>query len=209
MGCLLAPHWKTDQHPRNTCPITMCGFDHFSFLAPYYERLIPPGSRQKLLELLALSPNLCVLDAGGGTGRVAQIVKTFVSQVVVADISLGMLRETVVKDGLHSVNTATECLPFVAESFDRIVMVDALHHVVSQIHTAQEMWRVLKPGGWIVIEEPDIRTLPVKLIALGEKLLLMRSHFLAPVQIAELFNFPHAQVNIDSERDNAWIVIKR
>jgi ubiquinone/menaquinone biosynthesis C-methylase UbiE len=184
-------------------------FDHFSFIAPHYDRLIPLGSRKKMLELLALSPQHRVLDAGGGTGRVARMLQEFVRHVVVADISLGMLREVPREDKLLPVNSQVEYLPFADESFDRVVMVDALHHVTNQEKTAQDMWRVLKPGGWIVIEEPDIRTFAVKLLALGEKLLLMRSHFLAPGRIAGLFKFPSVKTNMHAENNNAWIVIKR
>ncbi len=57
-------------------------------------------------------------------------------------------------------------------------MVNALHHVCNQQETVNELWRTLQPGGRIVIEEPDVRTFAVKLFALGEKLALMRSHFL-------------------------------
>jgi ubiquinone/menaquinone biosynthesis C-methylase UbiE len=184
-------------------------FDHFSFLAPYYDRFIPLGSRQKLLELMALSPQHRVLDAGGGTGRVARMLREYVRQVVVADISLGMLREVLSKGRMLPVNSPVEYLPFADESFDRVVMVDALHHVIDQKKTAQEMWRVLKPGGCIVIEEPDIRTFAAKLIALGEKLLLMRSHFLTPGRIAGLFTFPSAKTNMHAENNNAWIIIER
>jgi len=35
--------------------------------------------------------------------------------------------------------------------------------------------RVLAPGGRLVIEEPDVERTPVRLIALAEKLALMRS----------------------------------
>jgi len=184
-------------------------FDHFSFIAPYYDRLIPAGSRQKLLELLALNPQHRVLDAGGGTGRIARILREYARQVVVADMSLGMLREASEKGALLPVNSFTECLPFRAESFDRIVMVDTLHHIANQAITIQEIWRVLKPGGWIVIEEPDIRTIPVKLLALGEKIMLMRSHFLSAEHIAGLFDFPTAQINLHAENNNTWIVAKR
>ena len=187
----------------------MRDFDHFSILAPYYDRLLPTGSEQKLLDLLALSPQHCVLDAGGGTGRIAKILREYVRQVVVVDISLGMLREAEQKNKLQPVNSPTENMPFTTASFDRIVMTDALHHVIDQAKTAQELWRVLKPGGWIVIEEPDIRTLAVKIIALGEKILLMRSHFLTPARIGELFNFSLVPISIDTELNNAWIVVKR
>ena len=188
-------------------PLTL--FDHFSFLAPFYDRLIPPGSHQKLLDALALSSQHRVLDVGGGTGRIAQIISGYVRQVVVADISPGMLQEASRKNCFLLVNSPAEKLPFAAESFDRVVMVDALHHVANQAKTAQEMWRVLKPGGWIVVEEPDIRTYPVKMIALGEKLMLMRSHFLTPDRIAGLFNFPLNVIDIDVENDSARIKIKR
>jgi ubiquinone/menaquinone biosynthesis C-methylase UbiE len=143
---------SADNHSEHAYPIKVMVlpqtiFDHFSFIAPHYDRLIPLGSRKKMLELLALSPQHRVLDAGGGTGRVARMLQEFVRHVVVADISLGMLREVPREDKLLPVNSQVEYLPFADESFDRVVMVDALHHVTNQEKTAQDMWRVLKPGG--------------------------------------------------------------
>ena len=70
---------------------------------------------------------------------------------------------------------------------------------------------MLKPGGYLVIEEPDLRTFVVKLVALAEKLALMRSHFLAPLEIAALFDFPQAKVRIETEVDgfNAWVIVQK
>jgi len=82
-----------------------------------------------------------------------------------------------------------------------------LHHVIHHADSAREMFRVLKPGGLLVIEEPDIRTFGVKLIALAEKMLLMRSHFLAPNEIMKLF--PDGEKNIRAEDGTVWIVIKK
>ena len=88
-------------------------------------------------------------------------------------------------------------------------MVDAFHHVVNQRKTANDLWQILKPGGRIVIEEPDVRSFRVKLIALAEKLALVRSHFLAPPQIADLFHFPSSRVQINTEGTNAWIIVEK
>ncbi len=88
-------------------------------------------------------------------------------------------------------------------------MVDALHHVSDYRMTAKELWRVLKSGGCIVIEEPDIRTFPVKIIAAVEKLALMRSNFKSPQNIADAFDDPEASVKIEVESSTAWIVISK
>jgi demethylmenaquinone methyltransferase/2-methoxy-6-polyprenyl-1,4-benzoquinol methylase len=90
-------------------------------------------------------------------------------------------------------------------------MVDAFHHVCDQQQTAAELLRVLAPGGRLVVEEPNIETLTVKLIALAEKLALMRSHFLSPSAIAQMFRSLGAQVSIHTTPDdrlNAWLVVE-
>jgi len=184
-------------------------FDHFDLLAPLYETFIPPKDPQEIWALAELPAAGALLDAGGGTGRVAQYMTGKAHPVVVADLSLKMLGEAQQKEGLHSTAAHTERLPFADGAFARIIMVDALHHVIDQPATAAELWRTLQPGGRIVIEEPDLRTLVVKLLAVAEKLALMRSHFLAPLQIAALFHHPNARVRIEAGGFNAWVVIEK
>lgn len=150
-----------------------------------------------------------ILDAGGGTGRVAKALTDLAGQLVVADVSMGMLGQARLSPMLAAVNCHSERLPLAAESFERVIMIDALHHVSDQQDTADELWRVLKPGGRIVIEEPDVRRLSVKVVALAEKLALMRSHFLAPPRIARLFTAPKARSRIVLEGFNAWVIIEK
>jgi demethylmenaquinone methyltransferase/2-methoxy-6-polyprenyl-1,4-benzoquinol methylase len=184
-------------------------FDHFDFLAPLYDTVIRPADPQDLWNHAALPTDGALLDAGGGTGRVAQSMLGKAQPVVVADLSYKMLAEARRKGGLQPVCSQIEKLPFGDETFARIIMVDALHHVLDQQQTVNELWRVLQPGGRLVIEEPDIRTFAVKLIALGEKLALMRSHFLAPRQIAALFHFSNARVQVQAKNHAAWVIAEK
>ena len=184
-------------------------FDHFDLLAPIYERVIPSAAIASMLRELDPNPNCRLLDAGGGTGRVSGFLQEYVGSVVLSDISMGMLKEAASKDNLQPTCALTETMPFADDYFDCILMVDALHHVNDQTQTARELWRIVRPGGRIVIQEPDIRRFAVKLIAVAEKLALMRSHFLSPQRIANLFPFDGADVDLHTEEFNIWVVIKK
>jgi ubiquinone/menaquinone biosynthesis C-methylase UbiE len=183
----------------------MPAFDHFAAIAPLYARVA--YSKANLMREIAMLPvSGCLLDVGGGTGRVSSAIRDLVDEVVIADVSFGML-DKADRSSLKPVCGGSEALPFADNSFERVIMVDALHHVIRHADSAREMFRVLKPGGLLVIEEPDIRTFGVKLIALAEKLLLMRSHFLAPDEIMELF--PRGERSTRTEDGTAWVVVNK
>lgn len=184
-------------------------FNHFNFLAPYYDRFLSPGDPARFTERLGLPISGMLLDAAGGTGGKSYPLRDLVSAIVVADSSMGMLYEAGKNPGLKLVCAETETLPFLSGSFETIMMVDALHHVSDYRATAKELWRVLKAGGRIVIEEPDIRSLPVKVMAVFEKMALMRSNFKPPSQIADIFDNLAAFVSIEVENSTAWIVVKK
>jgi ubiquinone/menaquinone biosynthesis C-methylase UbiE len=189
----------------------MSWIDHFGLLAPIYDRVIGEKPPDQLIRHLKLPSTGALLDAGGGTGRVSHSLAGLVDQLLVADLSLKMLSQAQKVRGLRTICSASELMPFPTGFFDRILMVDALHHVINQQRTVDELWRILKPGGRLVIEEPNIGTLGVKLIAFMEKLALMRSHFLSPAQIGELFNMNQAQADIQVEIDGAygWVIVEK
>lgn len=184
-------------------------FDHFDFLAPYYDRVISVPDTGFLENLLEVPVNGSLLDAGGGTGRIAQTLTDKVSEVFLVDLSVRMLRQANEKGRISKICSFSETLPFEDESFDRIIMIDALHHVMNQEETAGELWRVLKFGGKLVIEEPNVKKFVVKMVALAEKLALMRSHFMYPENIAAMFFYESASTKIFNENVNAWIVVEK
>jgi demethylmenaquinone methyltransferase/2-methoxy-6-polyprenyl-1,4-benzoquinol methylase len=183
--------------------------DHFGIIAPYYDRAIPFNRAEKLITIINLPVKGPLLDAGGGTGRVSKVFRGLAAPVVVADLSLEMLSQAKGADDLCVSCSHSERLPFPEEYFDRVIMIDAFHHVCNQRETAGELWRVLKPGGRIVIEEPDIRSFTVKLVALAEKLALMRSHFISPPMIGSMFNHRNAEIRMEYESYNAWIIVDK
>ena len=72
---------------------------------------------------------------------------------------------------------------------------------------SDDLVRVLKSGGRMVIEEPDINHFGVKLVALAEKLLLMGSHFHTPVEIREMVAAHGLPARIETDGNfAAWVV---
>ncbi len=166
--------------------------DHFDLVARFYDHVFHFLGPERLLNMLQPQPSERILDIGGGTGRVSG---TFGDDyaVVVCDPSWGMLGEARQKQMIACCGLA-EQLPFADGAFDRVVMVDAFHHLHDQHVSAKETLRVLRPGGRLVIEEPDIRRWAVKWVALGERLLLMRSRFYSIADLASVFKEAGARI---------------
>jgi len=183
--------------------------DHFTLIAPWYDRVIKPPDPDRMRKLAGLPVEGRLLDVGGGTGRISYALSKWVTSVAVVDSSLGMLAQARPKDGLMTVCGYSEHLCLASDAYERVIMVDALHHVIDYRLTLAELWRVVKPGGRIIIEEPDIQTTPAKIMAIFEKLLLMRSHFISPRTIQDSFIYPNARTRIESEGSTCWVIIDK
>jgi len=179
---------------------------HFDLLAPFYERVIRPPDPRILAELLELPAETTLLDAGGGTGRVAAVLASLVKDIVVSDLSAHMLAEARDTHGLVAVQAHAEHLPFPTGHFGRILVVDALHHFCQAEEAIVELARVLAPGGRMVIEEPNIEEWSVKVLAVAEKLALMRSHILRPDRIRALAAAEGLEAHTIRDGYTAWIV---
>jgi len=184
----------------------MPGFDHFGFIAPWYDKIITNRIYDELIELAELPDKGRLLDIGGGTGRVAELLTGKVGQIEIVDVSMGMLR-IARKKNLRTVCASTISLPYQAEKFSRILVIDALHHFNSQEEVIKEVWRVLEPGGMVIINEPNYDQLSGKMIRILEKVLMMNSHFLRDDTIVLLFRNWAREIRVIHKKGNSWIII--
>lgn len=104
-----------------------------------------------------------VLDVAGGTGDLAALLAPKVGPsggVVVADINAAMLnvgRARLADRGLvgniEYVQADAECLPFASNRFDCITIAFGLRNVTRQPRALASLYRVLKPGGRLLVLE--------------------------------------------------------
>lgn len=180
--------------------------DHFHILAPYYDRLLGKPDAARLARLLKLPCGGWLLDGGGGTGRASGPLRPQVGRVVVSDPCARMLNRARAKK-LHAVQARAERLPFRDGSFDRILVVDALHHFADQAAAIRDLARTLKRGGRIVVEEFDARRRVVRAIAVAEKAVRMQSRFLSSFAIRDMMRAAGLTSHVETgSRFAAWIV---
>ena len=104
-----------------------------------------------------------VLDIAGGTGDLAKVFSREVGRhghVVLSDINAAMLevgRERLINAGCNNVDfvlaNAETLAPFDDESFDLVTISFGLRNVTDKDAALQAMYRVLKPGGRLLILE--------------------------------------------------------
>lgn len=99
-------------------------------------------------------PKSKVLDTGGGTGFIAELLQKSYD-VTVVDQSEEAIK---ICNAKHlTAHRASHCqIPFPDQSFDAVICFDSLYHRDSQPveNSLSEMNRVTKPGGFLILAEP-------------------------------------------------------
>jgi demethylmenaquinone methyltransferase/2-methoxy-6-polyprenyl-1,4-benzoquinol methylase len=116
-------------------------------------------------------PGHFILDVASGTGDLAKAFAKLVGpqgKVVMTDINEAMLsvgRDRLIDEGvignIEWLQADAENLPFAANYFDCITIAFGLRNVTHKEKALQSMYRVLKPGGKLLILEFSKPTLPL------------------------------------------------
>jgi ubiquinone/menaquinone biosynthesis C-methylase UbiE len=100
-----------------------------------------------------------VLDVAAGTGLVARALAADVAHVTAVDSTAAMIEQGRARAGaeghtnLDFVSGSAEDLPFADASFTLVVTRFSLHHFADPTPAVDEMVRVLRPGGRIVVKD--------------------------------------------------------
>lgn len=97
-----------------------------------------------------------VLDAGCGTGEIAEQLIRRGHEVWGLDIAEPMIRYAHERCGLGRFQLGNiEHLPFRDNTFDTVVCLGVMEYLNTDERALREIWRVLKPGGLAVISTPS------------------------------------------------------
>lgn len=99
-----------------------------------------------------------VLDLGCGTGVISQELGEW-SDVVSLDMSDLALKFCSERGLRHLVRARGEWLPIAASSVDAILALDIFEHIEDDAAAFREAYRVLRPGGVLVLSVPAFRSL--------------------------------------------------
>ena len=164
-------HYKT-MTVEDTTALTLQTRKMFTSIAPRYDflnRLLSVGRdkywRQRAIDLLDPMENERILDVATGTGdMVIEVAKRNLSvQTFGIDFNRRMLDLGRIKIARNGYNQAVslqigsgECLPFADESFDGVICAFGIRNFADVQLGLREFFRVLKPGGRVVVLEFSI-----------------------------------------------------
>jgi ArsR family transcriptional regulator len=119
---------------------------------------VPGKSWKSLAEaLLRLMPPMVIADLGAGEGAFALLLAQQATNVIAVDTSAKMIevgRELARRHGIKNVEYRLgdmEEIPIDDAAVDLVFFSQSLHHALHPERAVQDAWRILRPGGRIVI----------------------------------------------------------
>jgi SAM-dependent methyltransferase len=110
-----------------------------------------------IISLLGPTEGLRCLDIGGDNGVVSHLLRQRGGHWASADLddeAVASIR-ALVGDEVYRVEDHRT--PFRTDEFDRVVVVDALEHLPGDREFIEELFRITRPGGELIVNVPHVR----------------------------------------------------
>jgi ubiquinone/menaquinone biosynthesis C-methylase UbiE len=120
----------------------------------YRKSVLKQKKFREITALLGPTEGLHCLDVGGDNGVVSYLLRRRGGKWKSADLDERAVRaiSDLVRDRAFQING--QKTPFKDNEFDRVVIVDFLEHIRNDADFAKELFRILKPGGELIVNVP-------------------------------------------------------
>jgi ubiquinone/menaquinone biosynthesis C-methylase UbiE len=151
------------------------------------ESFLTLGSKKRIqlmLQYTDITSRDVLLDVGGNTGKITEVYARGCKEIVVSEP-----KHAVVKYGskyrpyIKFVEGGAENIPLPSEHFDKVVASASFHHFPNQDRSLEEMKRVLKSNGKMIIIEIDPNTARGKRLKICEGILHTGAKLFEPHQL--------------------------
>ncbi|MGH2367854.1 MAG: class I SAM-dependent methyltransferase, partial [Chloroflexota bacterium] len=130
-----------------------------AFYDGYWPKNVPDHqkTREHIRAIVPAGRYRRALDGGCGTGVCSLALAELADEVVSVDLSLGSIGTAVGLSHTAGVSNMTPCqaslleLPLAPDSFDLVFSWGVIHHTVDPVRALNELVRVLRPGGTLVL----------------------------------------------------------
>ncbi len=143
------------------------------------------AARERIGDLSRFIGGGRLLELGSSTGELLEVARErFETIGVEADLACSRVAR---ERGLVCLNGTLAEAHFAADCFDVAVLYHTIEHLPSPQKTLLELHRIIRPGGWLVLETPNIGTMWFRLLgARWRQLIPDHRYFFTPQTLVRL-----------------------
>jgi GT2 family glycosyltransferase/SAM-dependent methyltransferase len=151
----LDPKPMSDAIPHRHKPALGDFLSHNPFPGPYTQGLFYREKMRAIHRVAPDAPVVKILEVGGGRSGLTSLLYPN-ARVINIDLNAEYASARCnQRPGVRFVCGDATDLPFEDESFDAVTMFDLLEHVPDDRQAIQEAFRVLRPGGFLLVSTPN------------------------------------------------------
>ncbi|WP_195266455.1 class I SAM-dependent methyltransferase [Clostridium sp. 1001275B_160808_H3] len=145
-------------------------FKYYSKQYDKFMKIFNLDKNKEIIKVLKDVNNIEILDIGGGTGTLADILIKLGANVTILDPEVKMTNIAKEKNNeVKIINGYSTNIALTDNGFDLIIMRDSFHHIQDKEKTLNECKRLLNDKGKILIYEFDRTHIITKLIYIFER----------------------------------------
>ena len=137
-----------------------------------------------MVQHMDIKPRDVLLDVGGNTGKITHVYARDCKEIVILEPKHAVVEYArTLRPHIKFVEGGAENMPLPSEHFDKVVASASFHHFPNQDRGLEEMKRVLKPDGKMIIFEIDPNTGRGKRLKICETIMHTGAKFYDPLQL--------------------------